>query len=303
MIVYRELSSLCNALGYSAKALYTASNSIYRHYHKVELPKKNGGKRILYVPDIFLKSIQKSIVKNILAYEEISIYATAYHVGGSTKKNAEPHVGADTILKMDIKHFFDHITYAMVKNRVFTAEKYSEANRILLSVLCVRSECTPQGAPTSPYISNIIMKDFDNRIGEWCTKHNIKYTRYCDDMTFSGNFNPGNVIKYVTEELMKEGFFVNDKKTVVIHNGKRKEITGIVVNEKISIPNSYKKNLRQEIYYCKKYGIESHLHKRNLSETAGEYHKKLLGKVNYILSVEKNNEEFKGYREWLENMN
>lgn len=108
MIVYRELSSLCNALGYSAKALYTASNSIYRHYHKVELPKKNGGKRILHVPDIFLKSIQKSIVKNILAYEEISIYATAYHVGGSTKKNAEPHVGADTILKMDIKHSIHH---------------------------------------------------------------------------------------------------------------------------------------------------------------------------------------------------
>lgn len=301
MVVHRELSSLCKDLGYSARALYAASNSVYKHYHRVDIPKADGGIRTLNVPDMYLKSIQKSIVRNLLAYEEISPYATAYHMGGSTMRNAEPHIGAAVILKMDIKKFFDHITYPMVKTKVFTADKYSEANCVLLSLLCVCDEHTPQGAPTSPYISNIIMKDFDNRIGEWCDNRGIRYTRYCDDMTFSGNFDPKEVKDFVSNEVRKEGFFVNDKKTVVVRNGRRKEITGIIVNDVISVPNTYKKKLRQEIYYCKRFGIQEHLNSRGITEDSGTYLRKLLGRTNYILSVEKESEEYKEYRAWLVN--
>ena len=299
MVVYRELSSLCNDLGYSARALYAASNTIYKHYHRVDIPKADGGKRTLNVPDLYLKSIQKSIVRNLLIYEEISPYATAYYTGGSTRKNAEPHIGATVILKMDIKKFFDHITFPMVKNKVFTADKYSEANRVLLSVLCIYNECTPQGAPTSPFVSNIIMRDFDNRVGAWCKDRGIQYTRYCDDMTFSGDFEPSEVKEYVTREIRREGFFVNNKKTVAVKDGRRKEITGIVVNEKAAVPNTYKKKLRQEISYCRKYGIESHIATKEIDESAEQYLRKLLGRVNYVLSVEKDNEEIIEYRKWL----
>lgn len=299
MVVYRELSSLCNDLGYSARALYAASNTIYRHYHRVDIPKADGGVRTLNVPDVYLKSVQKSIVRNLLAYEEISPYATAYHIGGSTRKNAQPHMGASVILKMDIKKFFDHISYPMVKAKVFTADKYSEANRVLLSVLCIYNEHTPQGAPTSPYISNIIMKDFDNCVGAWCDERGIKYTRYCDDMTFSGDFDPKEVKSYVSREIQREGFYVNNKKTVIVRDGRRKEITGIVVNDKVSIPNTYKKKIRQEIYYCKKYGMDSHLNRKGTNESTNHYLRKLLGRTNYILSVEKDNNEFKEYKEWL----
>ena len=301
MVVYRELSSLCNDLGYSARALYAASNTIYKHYHRVDIPKADGGKRTLNVPDLYLKSIQKSIVRNLLIYEEISPYATAYYTGGSTRKNAEPHIGATVILKMDIKKFFDHITFPMVKNKVFTADKYSEANRVLLSVLCIYNECTPQGAPTSPFVSNIIMRDFDNRVGAWCKDRGIQYTRYCDDMTFSGDFEPSEVKEYVTREIRREGFFVNNKKTVAVKDGRRKEITGIVVNEKAAVPNTYKKKLRQEIYYCRKYGIESHIATKEIDESTEQYLRKLLGRANYILSVEKDNGEVREYKEWLVN--
>lgn len=299
MIVYRELSSLCQDLGYSARALYTLSNTVTEHYHDVSIPKANGEYRLLHVPDTFMKSVQKSIARNILEYEEISPYAKAYKPGGSTISNAEPHVGAQMIMKLDIRKFFDHITYPMVKEKVFPAEKYSEANRILLSVLCVYSHTVPQGAPTSPVISNIIMKDFDNRVGKWCNEKSITYTRYCDDMTFSGIFNPAEVKKYVCQELFKEGFFLNGQKTVVLREGQRKEITGIVINNKLSIPKAYKKKIRQELYYCRKYGIEEHIRHLEIKERPERYLRKLIGRINYVLYVEPENEEFKAGKEWV----
>lgn len=299
MVVYRELSSLCHDLGYSARALYVASNSILKHYNTVSIPKGNGEQRILHVPDKYLKSIQKSIARNLLSAEEISPYATAYKEGGSTSKNALPHVGAKMIMKCDINKFFDHITFAMVRKKVFPVGKYSDANSILLSVLCVYTDTVPQGAPTSPAISNIILRDFDNKIGKWCEERNIKYTRYCDDMTFSGEFNAAEVKELVKNELLLEGFFLNPKKTVVLHDGQRKSVTSLIVNEKLSIPKGYKKEIRQTIYYCRKYGLESHLIKTSSLESVDDFLKRLLGRINYVLSVEPMNKEMNEYRDWI----
>lgn len=299
MVVYRELSSLCHDLGYSARALYAASNSVSKHYHEVKIPKGNGEMRTLHVPDIYMKSIQKSIARNILAYEDISQYAVAYRPGGSTAANANPHVGAEKIMKCDIRKFFDHITFPMLREKVFPVGKYSEANSILLSVLCVYSHTVPQGAPTSPAISNIIMRDFDNRVGKWCSDRNITYTRYCDDMTFSGNINSAELKGFVKKELFKEGFFLNAKKTVTVQKGQRMSVTGLVVNEKLAIPKNYKKDIRQSIYYCKKYGIEEHINKLGINESVEGYLVKMLGKINYILSVEKDNCEMKKYKGWI----
>ncbi len=299
MIVYEELSALCHDLGFSARALYYASNTVQKHYHEVEIPKGNGETRVLHVPDGFLKSIQKSIAWNILAYDEISPYASAYRLCGSTKNNAKQHVGKELVMKCDIRKFFDNITFPMLRKRVFPEERFSTANSILLSALCVYSNAIPQGAPTSPAISNIILRDFDYRVGAWCEERHITYTRYCDDMTFSGSFIPGEVKQFIAKELRKEGFFLNDKKTVILHPGQKMEVTGIVVNEKLSIPKAYKKALRQELYYCKKYGIESHIKMSGFNENTEKYRKKLLGKVNYILSVEPDNIEMQDYRKWL----
>ena len=299
MIVYKELSSLTNDLGVSAKALYSLSNHINSHYYRTKIPKKNGEYRELSVPDEFLKTVQKRIVEKILAYEEVSPYATAYRYGASTVKNAYPHIKKKTILKLDIQHFFDNIIYPMVKEKVFAKEKYSESNRILLSLLCIYNDSLPQGAPTSPIVSNIIMKDFDNIVGCWCREKKIRYTRYCDDMTFSGEFNHAEVISFIKEELKKMGFYLNDNKTVIANKGQKQIVTGIVVNEKINTPLLYRKKIRQELYYCKRFGIASHLQRKQLTISEKDYLKKLLGKVNYVLSVDETNGEMIGYRKWL----
>lgn len=299
IITYKELSSLTTDLGFSTKTLYYASNHKEKHYHKSTIPKDNRKTRELNVPDNFLKSIQRSIVDNLLIHEEISPYATAYRYGGSTIKNAEPHIAAPIILKLDIRNFFDHIIYPVVKEKCFPENRFSEQNRILLTLLCIYENSLPQGAPTSPFISNIIMKDFDNTVGKWCESKNIRYTRYCDDMTFSGIFNHNEIVDFVKNELKKIGFYLNDKKTTVVTKGQKQIVTGIVVNEKLNVSALYRKKIRQEIYYCKRYGVDGHLKHNNIKSDKLSYLRKLLGKTNYILSVDSKNKEMQEYKDWV----
>ena len=303
MIVYREFSSLSRDLGFSGKTLYAVTNHIHRHYRTVILPKSNGETRELHVPDDLLKAIQRRINDVLLAAMPISPYATAYRVGGSTRKNAAPHEGKTVVLKLDIRHFFDRLIYPLIKQKAFPAERYSEQNRVLLSLLCVYRDVLPQGAPTSPAISNIIMREFDNKIGAWCVAQGIDYTRYCDDMTFSGDFDPAPVKRFVKDELRRLGLFLNDKKTVVVRRGQRQTVTGLVVNEHARIPAAYKAHIRQEMHYCQKHGIASHLAAVGSTDTPEDFARSLLGRINYVLSVEPENEQMKQYLTYLRNIN
>ena len=176
MIVYRELSSLVRDLGIPAGTLYAVSNTLDRHYIRRQLPKSSGGVRELSVPDPLLKHIQRQILRVLLVHMPVSPYATAYRYGGSTLCNAAPHVGKPCVLKLDIRHFFDSILYSAVKETAFPAEVYAENLRILLAMLCYGWDRLPQGAPTSPCITNILMRDFDNEVGAWCRERQIAYT-------------------------------------------------------------------------------------------------------------------------------
>lgn len=301
MIVYRELSSIEKDLGFSAKTLYGLSNSLEKHYHTVYLPKSDGSKRKLSVPDLILKLVQKSIADNILIQYPISKYAKAYKPGSSIQKNARPHVGKKKILKLDIEGFFDHILYSRVKDTVFYEEKYSEAIRILLTMLCYYNDSLPQGAPTSPAITNIIMYDFDETVGAFCNEKNIAYTRYCDDMTFSGCFDEREIISFVKGELRKLGLFLKNRKTAVISASKRQVVTGIVVNEKMNVTKDYKKTIRQEIYYIKKFGLDEHLKRLGISDKQ-QYVLSLKGRIAFVLQTIPNNCEFIEYKNFLDSI-
>ena len=167
MIVYKELASIEQDLGFSAKTLYALSNNIEKHYHTVLIPKRDGSKRKLSVPDLILKMVQRSIADTLLTQYPVSKYACAYKCGSSVQQNARPHVGKKKLLKLDIDGFFDHILYSQVKDKVFFEEKYAPPIRTLLTMLCYYRESLPQGAPTSPAITNIIMYDFDEAVGDF----------------------------------------------------------------------------------------------------------------------------------------
>ena len=300
MIVYRELSSLEQDLGISAKTLYAVSNNLGKHYHKAKLPKKSGGYRNLSVPDEVLKSIQKRITDVLLIHMPVSRYAKAYRFGSSTLRNAKHHVGKQVVLKLDILHFFDSIRYSTVKDKVFPEEIYAEPLRILLTMLCYHKDVLPQGAPSSPAITNIILYEFDEQIGQWCRERSIAYTRYCDDMTFSGNFDSAEVIQFIRLELKKLGFLLNEQKTRIQRRGQQQTVTGIVVNEKLSIPVDYRRKFRQELYFCRKFGIQEHLQKIGLEIPEDAYRMQLLGKVNYVLQVHPDNKDMQDARKWLQ---
>ena len=299
MIVYRELSSLEHDLGINAKMLYSVSNNLGKHYRKTKLPKKSGGYRNLSVPDEVLKFIQKRIADVLLIHMPVSRYAKAYRFGCSTLRNAKHHVGKQVVLKLDILHFFDSIRYSTVKDKVFPKEIYAEPLRILLTMLCYHKDALPQGAPSSPAITNIILYEFDEQIGQWCRERGIAYTRYCDDMTFSGDFDPAEVVRFVRLELKKMDFLLNEQKTRIQRPGQQQTVTGIVVNEKLSIPTDYRRKLRQELYYCRKFGIQEHLRKIGLEISEDIYRMQLLGKVNYVLQVHSSDQDMLETRKWL----
>ena len=151
----------------------------------------------------------------------------------------------------------------------------------------------------APAIINIILYEFDEQIGRWCRERNIAYTRYCDDMTFSGDFDPAEVIRFVRLELKKLGFLLNEQKTRIQRPGQQQSVTGIVVNEKLSIPANYRRKLRQELYYCRKFGVQEHLQKIGLETPDDTYRMQLLGKVNYVLQVHPDDRYMLGARKWL----
>lgn len=281
------------------KILYNISNNIDANYEEIIIRKKNRGLRFLNAPSKTLKSIQKRILKNVLEEKKTSNYTYAYIKGCSIIDNAKLHVNKSKIVKLDIKDFFNNVNFNMVYNTCFNETLYSKKLGMLLTNLCIYNNSLPQGAPTSGYISNIVLRNFDEKIGLFCKNNDIEYTRYSDDMTFSGDFNTGKLIKKVNELLYEQGFSLNKKKIVVVNKKTRQQVTGIIVNEKLSIRKSYKKKIRQEIYYINKFGLQSHLIKRKIKLEEKKYLNKLLGKINFVLQVEKNNLEFKKYKSYV----
>lgn len=166
------------------KKLYVMSNNITKYYNELSIKKRNGKDRHILSPYTELKNIQKKILNDLLYDKKSSKYAKAYIKNISLIENVKVHKGYKYILKLDISNFFENISYVDIYN-IF--KEYGFSNRIcgLLSHLTTYNDYLPQGAPTSPYLSNLVLRKFDYVVGKWCSSNNINYTRYSDDMTFS----------------------------------------------------------------------------------------------------------------------
>lgn len=286
----------CNNKEKYIRILYSISNDIKNNYRIYKIKKRNGKYRTIYEPNSLLKHIQKQILINILENKAISKYAKAYHKGINLKDNVLPHVNKEIILKLDIKNFFDNISFIDIYNSCFSIEYFPKSVGMLLTSLCTYDGHLIQGTPTSAYISNLVMREFDECLGSWCELQNISYTRYSDDMTFSGNFNPSEVIIKVRKMLYKLGLELNASKICVINKSKSQRVTGVVVNEKVQVNAKYRNKIRQEIYYINKFGLESHLLNNNIKINPQRYLNILYGKILYVLQINENDEEFKKYK-------
>lgn len=289
--------------------LYALSNHSERHYSSFSIQKRDGTTRNLLAPDPLLKKIQQNILHHVLEGLTISPRATAYHRGADILQNASGHKGQKVVLKMDITDFFGSITFPLVCRSAFPRSHFPPEVAVLLTHLCCYRDYLPQGAPTSAAISNLVLKPFDDYIDKWCRERNIVYTRYCDDMAFSGDFDTKPVVNKVRNFLYSMGFEINERKTRIMSRHQRQLVTGLVVNEKPQPSREYRVKLRQEIYYCRKHGVASHLARMNDSrylppgpEQAEWYLRSLLGKVDFVLHTDPHNQYFKQARAALQKM-
>ena len=177
------------------KKLYIMSNNITKYYNEFTIKKRNGKDRHILSPYTELKKIQLNILNDLLYDKRQSPYAKAYIKEVGLVDNAKTHIGYKYIVKLDISNFFENVSYVDVYN-IF--KEYGFSNRIcgLLAHLTTYDDYLPQGAPTSPCLSNLVLRDFDYKVGRWCKDKNINYTRYSDDMTFSMNEYNKDLIRF-----------------------------------------------------------------------------------------------------------
>lgn len=287
-----DMWQLANFLYPDKKAFFRLLRNADKEYRSFIIKKKNGKERKIYAPSWRLCRIQKIILRKILSHYPVSQYACAYIKGKSLYQNAEPHINKKYILKLDITDFFGSITSEQILSCVFNKNYYPTPVGVALTTLCCYKGALVQGAPTSPMLSNLVMKHFDDVMGEWCKKQNISYTRYCDDMTFSSDKPLYHVYSKASLFLENMGFLLNEKKTRFVTNTSRQTVTGLVVNEKVSVPNEYKRNLRKNIYFFLKYDTEDTAFINSSLDYYGYIHS-LLGKIAYVLSIEPDNKYFK----------
>ncbi|WP_190810109.1 reverse transcriptase family protein [Flagellimonas sp. S3867] len=288
-----ESEHLSLLLGRNEVYLNSVVFSTELHYRDFKLRKRKGGFRIISVPYPALLECQKWIHKNILSKVKISPYAHGFAKKKSIVTNARKHTNQEHLLKIDLKDFFPSIKKGRVI-AMFCKLGYSTEVSFYLASICCKMDCLPQGAPTSPSISNIIAKSLDNRLFALSQKFEIRYTRYADDLAFSGGNIPARFIDYVTEIVTTESFEINNSKTQLHKSKGKRIITGVAVNgEIVKAPKSYKRKLFQTLYYIEIFGLNSHRTKLKIRNP--NYLESLIGKLNYVLTIEPDNSKAKNY--------
>lgn len=248
------------------------------HYHRWRIPKRDGRTRLISAPKRDLKNAQKWITRAVTERLPIHGYAHGFVAGRSTGTNAAAHAGARFVVKFDIEDFYPTITFRRVKGLLRKAG-YGEQTAAVLALLSTESprdemalrgktyyvatgpRSLPQGAPTSPSITNAICLRLDLRLAGLAKKLGLRYTRYADDLTFSWHAAPdapegnlvGRLLKCVELIVTAEGFRVHRKKTRVMRRGSRQKVTGLVVNEApgrppARVPREVQRKLRAALH-------------------------------------------------------
>lgn len=247
-------------------------------YQRFTIPKRDGGEREICAPKKQLLWVQRYILDKILVQVKPHDAAHGFIAGRSTVTNAQPHVGARLILKFDLTDFFPTIHFYrviglfarmgyLVGNTRFSSQDDSTHVAPTLARLCCYTPdprawgaVLPQGAPTSPAISNLVCRRLDARLTGLALRNGAIYTRYADDLTFSFKKLAGELGRFrwwVDQICHQEGFFVNQSKFRVIRASQRQVVTGIVVNDELRVPRDQRRRFRAILNNCKMHGIAS----------------------------------------------
>lgn len=262
---------------FSLKQLYILCNPIKdkNRYRSFEIPKKSGGIRQICVPNGNLKWFQICLNELFKALYIPSTYAMGFVTGKSIVDNARIHTNQNYVFNIDLQDFFPSIDQARVWKRLqLPPFNFNPKIAGIIAGLCAIkylrytdneafSECyvLPQGAPTSPLLTNAICDTLDRRLHGLAKRFGLHYSRYADDITFSSMHNvykPGSDFRIELKRIITDQhFIINLSKTRLNHCSKRQEVTGLTVGQKINVTRKYVKDVRAILHIWEKYGINA----------------------------------------------
>lgn len=305
--IYNSVKELADAMGITIGELrflaFSRKNSKINHYKRFKVAKKTGGYRLISAPMPRLKKAQHFVLEQVL--NKVTVHSKAH---GCVKErsivsNAIPHVNKAVVINQDLQNFFPSVTYKRIKG-VFKSLGYSEKIAVIFSLLCSEPKILdisllgenyfsqrgdrflPQGSPCSPAITNILCKKMDYRLDGLATKYGFVYSRYVDDITFSGNQEQFKsitaILKYSGKIIRQENFILHPEKLRVMKRNQRQEVTGIVVNDKININKKSLKRFRALLHQIENNGLEGKTWNGGANVLA-----EIDGYANYIYQVDK----------------
>jgi retron-type reverse transcriptase len=238
-----RLDDLAEILDLTAEQM----RAIEPRYRTFEIPKRAGGHRTIHAPDDRLKEIQRRILHRVLKGLRAHPAVHGFEEGRSIVTNARPHVGKAVVIGMDIRDFFSETTTNVVFE-YFRGIGWSRKTAGELNRLCTWRGSLPQGAPTSPRLSNLVNYRMDARLAGLARSVGADYTRYADDLTFSLVSDERNtvqgLIRTASETIREQGYEPRSDKLTVRRRHQRQEVTGLVVNERIHLPRETRRWLR-----------------------------------------------------------
>lgn len=269
------------AIGIPIKELawltYHRKSAALDHYSRFTIPKRSGGTRVISSPKRKLRTAQTWILESILAKLELHDAAMAFRPGRSIVDNARQHVGRAVVLKVDLKDFFPSIRFARVRG-MFRYFGYNSGVASILGLLateCPRAAVTldgekrfvsigerqlPQGACTSPAITNILCRRMDARLAGTVKAFGFTYTRYADDLIFShesAEAPVGPLLGRIRSIIADEGHAVNEEKTRIMRPQHRQAVTGVVVNETPRLSRHDLRRFRAFLHHCETEGVQA----------------------------------------------
>lgn len=277
--IWHQVTDLAHGMGRTLKELrylsYHRVVSEVSHYQRFYMPKKSGGERLISAPMPKLKEVQHWLLEHVLYAVPVHEAAHGFVRDRSIVTNAQQHCGKDIVINMDLKDFFPSVSYRRVRG-LFQALGYSGQVASVLGLLCTEAETQehvldgktyyiatserrlPQGAPTSPAITNILCHRLDRRLDGMARKLGFTFTRYADDITFSGS---GEAVKHLTKILWRsrkiiesESFTIHPEKLRIMRKGQHQEVTGLTVNQKPQVPRENMRRFRALLHQVERDG-------------------------------------------------
>ncbi len=282
-----SLADVCSQLGLLDSAVLDVSQHSSRYYTRFERPKRTGGTRLISASKGTLKSMQRALLDGLLSGYSLPEHVQGCVRGRSPVTNARIHVGQPVVVNIDLVDFFGSVSFDMIAQVFIERFRFDEEAAEIFARLTVSGGGLPQGAPTSPYLANLAALELDNAIMRYCDqtvgKDNFRYSRYVDDITISGALALQELLPSIYECIVRNGFMPNVNKTRVLRRSIRQSVTGVVVNEHANVPKTLIRHIRQQLYYCEKWGLKEHCETRGIAPAS--FVRELRGKIGYIGAI------------------